>query len=619
MLVRGAIATPCKLGPLSSAEVTVSLRFYVPEKCNDYTSVSLAFYDAANKPSYAMVILKNPGTPVGQGELNLGGKVPVNLKPATWYSLQLKHLKGSGELRVWAAGDPVPEKPQATGSLGDLKVTQVGVRVYGDDVEVAQLEVAGSPGVVRTLDRTKLPQPVFDAHPEYIELYDKAWEMAFDHVADAKGLPQTPYMDEACWDWAIWIWDSCFMSLFCRYSPEQFPGIESLSNFYVPMHDKPGDSQPQPIVHPDNPPLFAWAEHDYFQFTGDKKRLRWLLNDKQYLQKHYQWFQNARRGSKPPWAYNAVNLKPQPLGFEWDGQHSGMDNTPRFDGGGVLAVDALAQQGLSALYISRLAGEIGDTKLRDEWKAEYDRVKKLVNDHYWDEKDGFYYDLKADGKTFTRRRSVASFWPVFAGMASKAQTERMAAYIRDPKEMGGYVPFVSLSRSDKDFNAQSGDYWRGAMWLPTAYMGIRALEENGQAELADKSAETILWQMSRTYQNFSPRTIWECYNPNKDEPSTEHGRQVRPEFCGWSALGPISLFIENVLGFHDVNAATRTVSWRLHQGGRHGIKALRFGDVRTDIVTDGKGMIEVNSSNAYTLKVNGKSFVVKKGKQHFKM
>ena len=29
----------------------------------------------------------------------------------------------------------------------------------------------------------------------------------------------------------------------------------------------------------------------------------------------------------------------------------------------------------------------------------------------------------------------------------------------------------------------------------------------------------------------------------------EHGRIVRPEICGWSALEPIALFIENVFGF----------------------------------------------------------------------
>lgn len=150
-------------------------------------------------------------------------------------------------------------------------------------------------------------------------------------------------------------------------------------------------------------------------------------------------------------------------------------------------------------------------------------------------------------------------------------------------------------------------------------MGIRALEENGQEKLADSSAEAILNQMSQTYQNYEPHTIWECYNPNKNEPSTEHGQRVRPDFCGWSALGPISLFIENVLGFYEVSAEKNSVSWRLHQTGRHGIENLRFGGTTTDILTDGKGTINVKSNRPFVLNVNSQTFRVKAGMQSFKL
>ena len=43
-----------------------------------------------------------------------------------------------------------------------------------------------------------IPAPVFDGHPEYTELYNKAWQLAFEHIKDIPGMPQTPYMDEAC-------------------------------------------------------------------------------------------------------------------------------------------------------------------------------------------------------------------------------------------------------------------------------------------------------------------------------------------------------------------------------------------------------------------------------------
>ena len=78
-------------------------------------------------------------------------------------------------------------------------------------------------------------------------------------------------------------------------------------------------------------------------------------------------------------------------------------------------------------------------------------------------------------------------------------------------------------------------------------MAIKAIEKYGYHEEADAIAEKVINQQLAAYRNIEPHTIWECYSPSGNTPSTEHGRRARPEFCGWSALGPISLFIENVL------------------------------------------------------------------------
>lgn len=72
--------------------------------------------------------------------------------------------------------------------------------------------------------KDRIPMPVYDEHPEYNELYNKAWELAFEHIKSITGTPQTPYMDEAFCATQVWIWDSCFMALFCKYAREVFPG-----------------------------------------------------------------------------------------------------------------------------------------------------------------------------------------------------------------------------------------------------------------------------------------------------------------------------------------------------------------------------------------------------------
>ncbi|MBE5696266.1 MAG: hypothetical protein EGQ21_00185 [Akkermansia sp.] len=80
------------------------------------------------------------------------------------------------------------------------------------------------------------------------------------------------------------------------------------------------------------------------------------------------------------------------------------------------------------------------------------------------------------------------------------------------------------------------------------------------------------------------------------------------------------MFIENVLGFKKVSAAGKEVRWRLKKNkGRHGIRNLRFGDIVTDIVFDGKGTVSVTSNASYSLIINGNTYSVRKGDTEIKL
>ena len=93
----------------------------------------------------------------------------------------------------------------------------------------------------------------------------------------------------------------------------------------------------------------------------------------------------------------------------------------------------------------------------------------------------------------------------------------------------------------------------------------------------------------------------------------------RPNFCGWSALGPISLLIEDVIGFYDIDAAQNTIKWNLSRKDIHGIKNLKFGTTLTDIIYTGNNNITVKSTAPYLLFVNGKKLKVKTGDNNFKL
>lgn len=468
-------------------------------------------------------------------------------------------------------------------------------------------------------DASKVPTPVFDQNPGYVELYWRAWEMAYDHVVEDAGVPHSPYMDEVCYDNVIWIWDSCFMTLFNKYaSGDYFPGVENLINIYAPLYD--GASTTQSIWFADNPNLLAWVEWENYIMSGDVEHVEWLINDKQYLQKHYMMMETSKPGDQLPNSSHAIAHERTEYGYTGSNQIVGMDNSPRgrtYGERNILWIDTISQQALSAYYIAKLANAAGNMDVADTYEQYYQELKEIINQYYWDETDGIYYDInKYDPSLKDKVKTVASFWPMLAFVPDDDQAASLLAHVDSDASFGGFVDFPSVARDDPDFDSETGAYWRGGLWLPTAYMGIKGLENYGFVDRADEAAEKILEEQYQTYVNISPHTIWETYAPCSNEPSTEYGNLVRQNFCGWSALGPISLFIENVLGFHAVDAVNRVVEWRLHQEGRNGITNLSFGNIVTDIVYD-DGLVTVRSNDSYTLNVNGVEMLIESGIQSF--
>lgn len=497
--------------------------------------------------------------------------------------------------------------------------------------------------------RDFIPHPVDEKHPEYRALYDKAFALAYAHIRDIPGMPQTPYMDEAFCDTQIWIWDTCFMSLFCKYGREVFPGVESLKNFYEVLHGEgrlpsiiPTEREPdftgavpgvpyEIVIHlADNPPLFAFAEYENAKMLGDKGKIRELLYEKQYLQKHYEWIEHLTETEKPRGVLHKTWLKAETYGYRWEGGCSGMDNTPRGRVGEhavgqrpnnpeMLWLDAICQQALAAEKIAALYALVDDAENAALWQEKYEEKKKIVSSLYWDEADGFYYDIDRRDHHFYKVKTMASFWAMTAAIPTEAQAKRLVSYLESDAHFGGSVPFPALSRSDPDFHAD-GQYWRGGVWLPTAYAALVGLKRYGFFAEAREATKKLLSHMYETYVRFEPHTIWECYAPDFYTPAyieTGEKKHARPDFCGWSALGPISAYIEFVLGFHTVDAFEKKVLWEKPEGKEKiGIENLRFGDIVTDIVAEGD-RCRVKSNAPYTIEICGKEYKIAAGENEF--
>ena len=366
------------------------------------------------------------------------------------------------------------------------------------------------------------------------------------------------------------------------------------------------------IQHPDNPPLFAWAEEEYVRHTGDLGRVEWLLRSG-YLQRHFEFFETVAPGS----VFGTATSRPSSSGLRaatagtasaaaWT-THRGLHSRA---GAARTATSSGStpprSRPVAARSIARLARQVGDEALASEYDDRHRELGELVND-FWDDGDGIYYDrVDEPPYEFRRVRTPAAYWPLLAGVCDAEQADALAARLTDPDCFGGPVPWPSVARDDPAYRP-TGHYWRGGVWVPNAYVAARALADNGHAGLAHAASLQLVRHLARTYADYQPATIWEAYSPERPTPSTakDDAEIARPDFCGWSALAPIAMLIDTVSSAPTWRTTlTSTVHYRRHLPGRTGIRNLRVGDTRVTVIADDT-TLTVSTNSPITLALPG--------------
>ncbi len=451
----------------------------------------------------------------------------------------------------------------------------------------------------KTIDRIQLPQPVLVSHPEWVELYHYAWERAAAHIGYSRGR----FHMDAAWDPGCnfqWVWDTCFMALYCRYSGGEYPGVESLDNFYE-LQRADGyismtydmDTGVEPWPDRINPPLFAWVEWDHYLITGDASRFTRAVAA---IEKFMGWI-DANRRNQPHRKQRAADGPPEGRGesedvyslyyFE-DGGSSGMDDSPRaprlHEAGQMFDwVDLSSQMVLSFRMLARMQAVLGNRMKSEHWEARACELGDLINSELWAEKTKFYHDRYVP-KNFLGHKTVAGFWPMVAGFCPPDRVEALVAHLLDKREFNRPTPIPTLSADDVNYSPQ-GRYWLGGVWAPTNYMITRGLVVAGYGDLAHDIACRYLGVLAQTYATVEPHALWEAYSPEESKPGLEAytEKRVRPDYVGWTGLGPIAMLIENVLGL-EVCAPERRVTWDIRLLEQHGIRNLSIGDGKIDLV-----------------------------------
>jgi len=339
------------------------------------------------------------------------------------------------------------------------------------------------------------------------------------------------------------------------------------------------------------PYLIRW--HSFWKEEGDNGQIRRDGNRDGLLE----WGTDTEflPQSVPPWEEN-IEGKKRAM------RESGQEDSPNWDDApfsqdtGTLIMNCIDLNSLYALDTWCLAEIANILDKRDDYNnyfSEYETMKKLINEHLWDEREGFYLDRYWDGR-FSTRKAASNFYPLLAGIPDKTRALRMLRHLLNPEEFWGEFVIPTISRDDPSYKDQQR--WRGAIWPPTNYLiyqGLKAYHFDAIAsELAKKSSDLFL----RTWDNF------QLCPENFDSRTGEAGGQ---RYQSWGSLFAL-IALEEYLDF---------TPW----------EGFRFGMIDTDesgklsriSIQDRYYDVEVSSSGV-KLKEEGKEILRAKGSAVFR-
>lgn len=420
--------------------------------------------------------------------------------------------------------------------------------------------------------RAMLPKPFWDGHESAVAGYWKAWELAFKncHPVTRENGFVAPFID-AAFNGCLFMWDSVFMLMFARYGERAFQFQRTLDNFYAKQHadgficreirqSTGEDVFAKADPNSTGPNLLPWSEWEYYQQYGDKTRLAAVFAP---LLAYYHWFRKNRTWQD---------------GSYWStGWGCGMDNQPRlskaahhaWDHDHLSWVDTTAQAVFSAKILIKMAGVLGRTSDVADLGGEVTGLTTLLNQHMWDERQGFYVDRRRDGSR-SRVKSIAGYWSVVAGVAPRARRQRLFAHLTNPATFGRPHPIPTLAADDPHYAGDKGGYWLGGVWPSTNYMVLRALTSSDEDRLAHALGLRHHTMVTDVFETTG--TYWENYSPEKAAP----GDPAKKDFVGWGGVGPIAVLLEYVLGLRP-DYARDVLVWDVRRTEAHGVRDYPLG------------------------------------------
>jgi len=301
--------------------------------------------------------------------------------------------------------------------------------------------------------------------------------------ASEKLLTGYPYNEY--YDWDLYfenmylsyygVWPYCFSNLKLFLDRQQADGYvnRSLSKQRDRQHFKPFMAQLVVLGCKQNNNDYSWLQGNYYQ------RL------KKYLDK---WMSYDSDGNGLP-VWNSADAAGT------DNQWSRGGPLSSFQDEGVDLASYLVREFDAMTVIAKALGKPDDAA---EFTSRSEKLAKLINQVFWDEKDGFYYDRNEKTGQRVSVKSGSAFMPLFAGVAPPDRAKRLVEeHLLNEKEFWLRYPIASYAKTEPDYYQGSKHEcnWRGSTWAPYNYMTFHGLIRYGMNDVA-KELSRRLFEMA---------------------------------------------------------------------------------------------------------------------------
>jgi len=285
------------------------------------------------------------------------------------------------------------------------------------------------------------------------------------------------------------------------------------------------------------PPMAAWAVWRLFEATRDTN---FLWETVHHLFRYHNWWYRYRDHDKNGLCeFGSADGTLEAARWE-----SGMDNAARFDSAAMVknadnawslnqeSVDLNAFLYYEKTFLEKISA-ITKAQAGIETGKNAAELKKRINEYFYDEFSGYYYDRKPETGEWIKTKGPEGWLPLWTETAGPREATGIVKEIKDPDVFNTFLPFPTLNHSDSRFNPDKG-YWRGPVWIDQAAFAIEGLRKYGYNTLSDEMLKKLL-DNAEGLTGTTP--LYENYHPLT-------GKGLNTPFFSWSAAHWLMLLCE---------------------------------------------------------------------------